>query len=157
VVAAGVLDVAATWTQQGIDALLALKDAAEQAVAAGNASIDLAALFEHSNRFRQAALVGVSDNGSKTTTVGKKLHALARHMCDRITDYLRFASQPGRCPFDNNAGEREVSMVELRQKISGCLRTRTGAQQFCAIRSYLATAAPTGCAGATGRRNVLAS
>jgi transposase len=30
------------------------------------------------------------------------------------------------------------------QKISGCLRTLTGAEQFCVIRSYLATTAKHG-------------
>jgi transposase len=38
----------------------------------------------------------------------------------------------------------EIRMIKIRQKISGCLRTLTGAEQFCAIRSYLATTAKHG-------------
>jgi transposase len=31
-------------------------------------------------------------------------------------------------------------MIKLQQKISGCWRTRQGAERFLVIRSYLATA-----------------
>ena len=41
----------------------------------------------------------------------------------------------------NNPAEQTIRMGKLRIKVSGCLRTLQGAQDFAAIRTYLATAA----------------
>jgi len=73
----------------------------------------------------------------------KKHNALAHRLIDRQDDYLRF-TRDRRVPADNNGSERDIRMIKLRQKVSGCLRTLTGAEQFCAIRSYLSTAAKHG-------------
>ena len=61
-------------------------------------------------------------------------------MRDRAGDYLRFAYDL-RVPFDNNPAEQAIRMSKLRIKVSGCMRSMTGAQIFCALRTYLATAA----------------
>jgi transposase len=53
---------------------------------------------------------------------------------------LRFLSLCRVPDNDNNPAERVIRMSKLRIKVSGCMRSMTGAEAFCAIRSYLATA-----------------
>jgi len=43
--------------------------------------------------------------------------------------------------------DQSIRMSRLRIKISGCMRSMAGAEEFCAIRSYLATAARHGITG----------
>lgn len=129
-----------TWARQAIDALLALKKAAGAARAEGKDAIGEQALREHSRWFREAASAGTALNAARRTALQKKRHALASQLAAREADYLRFAFDL-RVPFDNNEAERVIRMSKLRIKVSGCMRSMKGVEIFCAIRSYLATAA----------------
>jgi transposase len=126
------------WARQVQAALLDLKAAVEQAKATGHTSLDPAILDTHARLLRHAATIAAADH-TDTGPLAAKHRALSRRIRDRHNDYLRFATD-FTVPFDNNPAEREIRMAKLRQKVSGCLRTMTGAQHFAAIRSYTATA-----------------
>ena len=142
-------DVDWCWATQAADALVAMqKLVADATAAAADATaaadgIDSYALAKQTQLYRSAAQIGLTQTSARSSTVMKKHNALARRLLDRQDDYLRFTTDR-RIPADNNGSERDIRMIKLRQKVSGCLRTLTGAQQFCAIRSYLSTAAKHG-------------
>jgi len=131
------------WAAQAAEALTAMQDLVREAIRQGRPAADPAALAAQIRLFRSAALIGASQTAARSGALMRKHHALTRRLLDRQDDYLRFTSD-FRAPPDNNGSERDLRMAKLRQKISGCLRTLTGAGQFCAIRSYLSTTAKHG-------------
>jgi len=131
------------WAAQAAGALTAMQQLASEAIRQGRDAVDPAALAAQIRLFRSAALIGASQTAARSGPLMKKQNALARRLLDRQDDYLRFATDL-RAPPDNNGTERDIRMAKLKQKVSGCLRTMTGARQFCAIRSYLSSAAKQG-------------
>ena len=133
------------WAAQAADAQRDMKRLADASLVIdgtlGHVDQDKLAAARH--EYHSALLIGQRETAARASPLMRKHHALARRLLNRKDDYLRYTCDP-RVPFDNNAAEREVRMAKLRIKVSGSMRSMAGAQAFCAIRSYLSTAAKHG-------------
>jgi transposase len=137
---------------QAIDALVEIKDlsteihttteTADRSSDLGR-SLDLDELTarrrQQTRLLRSALVLGKSTTAGRGTKLEAKYNTLFTRMITRWPDYQRFVDDPA-IPFDNNPAEQTIRMPKLRIKVSGCMRTLTGAQEFAAIRTYTATA-----------------
>jgi transposase len=66
-------------------------------------------------------------------------HNLLVRLRNYKADVLRFAGNFS-VPFTNNQAERDIRMMKVKQKISGCFRTTAGAENFATLRAVISTA-----------------
>jgi transposase len=123
--------------------LLEMKTEVERAKAEGQTELDLLALARLLCRYDEILQEGYRANPPpgppKQSAQGKRLpgrakQSPARNLLDRFSqrkwEVLRF---------DNNQAERDLRMIKVQQKVSGCFRTELGIAMFCRIRSYFST------------------
>jgi transposase len=134
------------WATQMKDLLLDIKAAVEQARAAGRTCLN--PLEGEDWKAQYAALLtegyqaNPPDPPPQVAKKGRRKQSAARNLLDRLSTHqdavLRFLDNFA-VPFDNSLAERDIRMVKVQQKVSGCFRSLLGAQAFCRIRGYLST------------------
>ena len=82
-------------------------------------------------------------NGQRGKVAKSDAHNLWERMQKHEIAVLRFAKHPD-VAFTNNRAERDLRMAKVKQKVSGCFRTRKYAEAYCRISSYLQSMANQG-------------
>ncbi len=133
------------WAEQMITLVLDIKAAVEQARAQGRTSLHPLEVQDWKAQYEALLDEGYQANPLDRPPVikkGRRKQSAARNLLDRLSTHqdavLAFLDN-FTVPFDNSLAERDIRMVKVQQKISGCFRSLPGAQAFCRIRGYLST------------------
>jgi len=135
------------WAKKMIACLLDAKKEVDTAVAAGATTLDSSRIDYYEARYRRILKAAVAELPADPipirATRGKKKRHKVKNLHARLDEYqpevLAFVYDLT-LPFDNNLAERDVRMVKVKQKVSGCFRSSEGADIFCRIRGYISTA-----------------
>ena len=115
--------------------------------AEGNEAFPEAELKEYLDRYDTIVEEGIRTNPMPEREPGKKgrpAKGKARSLVDRFkdfkTDILRFAHN-WNVPYTNNTAEQAIRFARVKEKVSGCFRTKNGAECFATVLSFISTAA----------------
>lgn len=134
------------WPRYFTALLLEMKRRKEKAISDGLDSLDPQILKNIStayDTFIQFAYEENPEPARKKGKRGKPKRGKVLALIDRLRDYKASVCLFVRdfsVPFDNNQAERDLRMVKVKTKVSGCFRTKGGAQDFLKIMSYISTA-----------------
>ena len=76
-----------------------------------------------------------------------KAQSKERNLIERLIKFkegtLAFATD-SKIPFTNNQAERDLRMLKVKLKVSGCFKSKDSAQRFCLLRSFVSTCSKNG-------------
>lgn len=132
------------WIPRMLRFLLGLKRRVARAKAAGRTGLSPPELNRYLAVYARLIAIGLKQNPPILSSGkrGRIRQSAAYNLLRRLDVYRAFVlafALDFAVPFDNNQAERDLRMVKLRQKISGCFRSTEGASWFCRIRGYIST------------------
>lgn len=123
------------WAQKMYDFLLLIKKDIES-----NELLDAKAIQKYIKKYKKILCNGNKEMAAMETDLSliKKALNLNKRLSKYATETLNFMIDP-EVPFTNNLAERDIRMTKVKQKVSGCFRSLTGAKYYARIRSYILT------------------
>lgn len=135
-----------TWAPAFIDLLMEMKKVKEKAVEREKVSLSYYHLHKFDQRYDELIKLAREENPIPETTEkkrGRKKKGKILALVERLANYKASVCLFVRnfsVPFDNNQAERDLRMLKVKTKVSGCFRTEEGARDYLKIMSYVGTA-----------------
>ena len=133
------------WASEMIALLLEMKDITDNSKEQGLQSLDEQQQEELTAKYNLLLEAGYLQHPLPERQPGKRgavKKSKTQNLLERFKyhreDIIRFI-RDFRIPFGNNLAEQAVRMMKVKQKISGCFRSKEGAISFATIRSYIDT------------------
>lgn len=134
------------WAKQMIELLLRMKKVRDKAADSGKECLSYYHLHGFNleyNRIIAAARILNPIKVKELKKRGRQAKGKVRALVERLFEYkesICLFTKNFIVPFDNNQAERDIRMVKVKTKVSGCFRTKDGADAFAKIMSYIGTA-----------------